>query len=118
MFKINQLKTATEQVVQKTSPTQTSSQEACQQEHLEEGLELNMPPDEKKNSQGKNLKWLGKGGKKKEAKITKDDICPTCRAAFVGIRNVITAGAPLKSPLALASNSKEWDRIPPLYYGN
>ena len=41
---------------------------------------------------------------------------PTCRAAFVGMRNVITAGSPLKIPLDLASSSNEWDTMPPLQY--
>lgn len=54
-------------------------------------------------------------GWKRREKINYDCICPTCRAAFVGTRNVTTAGAPLKIPFSLASNSKEWDTIPPLH---
>lgn len=54
--------------------------------------------------------------KEKRQKMNVNHIHPTCRAAFVGTRKVMWAGAPLKIPLTLASSSKEWDRIPPLYY--
>jgi len=38
----------------------------------------------------------------------------TCKATFVGMRNVMTAGEPKNNPFTLPSNSKECDRRPPL----
>lgn len=39
----------------------------------------------------------------------------SCKAAFVGMRNVMTAGEPKNNPFTLPSNSKECDRRPPAW---